>query len=75
MAQPAARWLKFDVATQAVTSRRYRDDDHQTTRSVVENVDRHHHRRAAKGWLVSDWLAEIDVVDLPPPDQASASHS
>jgi hypothetical protein len=24
---------------------------------------------------VSDWLAEIDAIDLPPPDQASASHS
>ncbi len=66
MVQSAARWLKFDVASQAVTSGRDRDDDHQTARSVVENVDRHHHRRAAKGWLVSDWLAEIDVVDLPP---------
>jgi hypothetical protein len=28
VAQPAARWLKFDVASQAVTSGRYRDDDH-----------------------------------------------
>lgn len=75
MVHPAGRWLKFDVASQAITSGRDWDDDHQTARSVVENIDRHHHRRAAKGWLVSDWLAEIDVVDLPSPDQASASHS
>lgn len=75
MVQPAARWLKFDVASQAVSSGRDRDDDYQTARSVVENVDRHHNSRATKGRLVSDWLAEIDVVDLPSPDQASASHS
>jgi hypothetical protein len=24
---------------------------------------------------VADWLAEVDVVYLPSPDQASASHS
>lgn len=75
MVQPAVLWLKFDVASQAVTSGRDRYDDHQAARPVVENVDRHHHGRAAKGWLVSDWLAEIDEVDLPSPDQASASHS
>ena len=74
MVQTAALWLKFDVASHAVTKGRDRYDDHQTARSVVENVDRHHHCRAAKGWLMSDWLTEIDVVDLPPPDQASASH-
>lgn len=75
MVQPAVLWLKFDVASQAVTNGRDRYDNHQTARSIVENVDRHHHRRAAKGWLVSDWLAEIDLVDLPSPDQASASQS
>ena len=75
MAEPAARWLKFDVASQSVTSGSDRDDDHRTARSIVENVDRHHHRRAAKGGLMPDWLAEIDLIDLSPPDQASGSHS
>jgi hypothetical protein len=65
----------FDMASQAVTSGRDRHDDHQAARSVVEDVDRDHYRRAAKGRLVSDWLAEIDEVDLPSPDQARASHS
>lgn len=63
------------MASQAETSGRDRDDDYQATGSVVENVDRHHYRRASKGWLMSDGLAEIDVVDLPSPDQASVSHS
>lgn len=75
MVQPAVLGLKFDVASQAVTNGRDRYDDYQTAWSIVENVDRHHHRRAMKGWPVSDWLAEIDVVDLASPDQASASQS
>lgn len=64
------------MASQAIiTSGSDRDDDHHTARSVVEHVYRYHYRRAAKAWPVSHWLAEIDVIDLPPPDQASASHS
>ena len=73
--QSTALRLKFDMASQAVTCGRDRHDDHQAARSIVEDVDRHHHRRATKSRLVSDRLAEIDVVDLPSPDQASASHS
>ena len=74
MVQPAALWLKFDMASQTVTSGRDRDDD-QAARSVIENIDRYHHRRASKGRLMSDWLAEINEVDLPSPDQARRSHS
>ena len=55
MVQPAARRFEFYVTPQAVTGGRDRNYDRQTARSVVENVDRHHHRRAPKGWLVSDW--------------------
>lgn len=54
MAQPAVRWLKFDMASQAVVSGGYRDEGHEAARSVVEDVDRNHHRRASKGWLVPD---------------------
>lgn len=75
MPEPATRRLKFDMAPQTVTGGCHRDNDHQTARSIVEDVDRHHHRRTVKHRLVTDRLAEIDVIELPPPDQASASQS
>jgi hypothetical protein len=65
MVQPAGRRLEFYVVPQTVTSSRDGNYDHPTAHSVVENVDRDHHRWAAKGRLASDWLTEVDAIDLP----------
>lgn len=67
--------VQFDVASQPIAGGRDRDDDHQPAGAVVEDIDGHHDRGSSEGWLVTDRLAEIDVVDLSSPDQASASHS
>ncbi len=48
---------------------------HQPAGTVVHQVDRDDNGRAEERRLAPDWLTEVDVVHLAPPDHEIASHS
>lgn len=44
----------------------------QAARAAIQEVHRHHDVRPAKGRFVMTRAAEVNVVDLCPPDQANS---
>lgn len=75
VSQPAATRLHLDMAPQAVGRGGDRYHHDQPARTVVQDVDRHHDRRPPERWLMTDRLAQVDVIDLSSPDHARLSHS
>jgi hypothetical protein len=57
------------------SQRAYEVWPNQAARAVIQEVHRHHDVRPAKGRFVMTRAAEVNVVDLCMPDQASASDS
>jgi len=73
--ESAITGLELDMAAQAVGRGGDRDERDEVVGAVVEEVGRDDEARTVERRFVADWLAEVDVVDLAAPDQASESHS